>query len=130
MKLPAAALPILERVKARRLEELSLVTRRGAKKTLGDDDLVFGGRFSLTQLRDVHKHAVIMGCCDPRLTIHDLKASRVTQYHIEAKLSTTEIGHMIGNKDVATLIRHYVRDNATEAEKLGRVDTVGDGLIV
>jgi hypothetical protein len=54
----------------------------------------------------------------------------VTQYHIEAKLSTTEIGHMIGNKDVATLIRHYVRDNATEAEKLGRVDTVGDGLIV
>jgi hypothetical protein len=129
MKLPAAAVPILERIKARRLEELSLITRRGAKTTLSNDDLVFGGRFSLTQLRDVHKHAVIMGRCDPRLTIHDLKASRVTQYHIEMKLSTIEIGHMIGNKDVATLIRHYVRDNATEAERLSRVDAEGDDLI-
>lgn len=36
---------------------------------------------------------------------------------------------MIGNKDVAALIRHYVRDNATEAEKLSRVDAECDDLI-
>ncbi len=118
MKLPEAALPILERVKA----------RREAEEKAGDGDLVFG-TFSTTTLRDVHKLALEKAKIDPRLTIHDLKASRVTQYHIEQKLTTTEIGFMIGNKDVATLIRHYVRDSASEEEKLDRVNAKGDDLI-
>ncbi|MGM0743455.1 MAG: tyrosine-type recombinase/integrase [Pseudomonadota bacterium] len=65
---------------------------------------------------------------DSDLTIHDLRASRVTQWATEGDSPKSEavLAAMIGSKDVKGLIRVYVRDSATDDEKRFRVNAEGD----
>jgi integrase len=66
------------------------------------------------------------------LTIHDLRASRVTQWATEGDRpkSEAELAAMIGSKDVKGLIRVYVRDSASEEEKRARVNAADDAELV
>ncbi|MCT2538745.1 tyrosine-type recombinase/integrase [Sedimentimonas flavescens] len=117
MKLPTATLPILERIHER---------HRAEGRPVGNDDLVFG-TFSETTLRDAFLQVKKVARITSDLCIHDLRASRVTEWATgEPALPPSEIAHMIGSSDVATLIRHYARDGATEEQKLARVDRPGD----
>jgi len=66
------------------------------------------------------------------LNIHDLRASRVTQWATEGDRpkSEAELAAIIGSKDVKGLIRVYVRDSASEEEKRARVNAADDAELV
>ncbi|WP_320177524.1 tyrosine-type recombinase/integrase [Roseovarius pacificus] len=119
MILPEAALPILKRAKARNLE-------RGLG--IAKEDKVF----PLINDTDLHydfKRILQIGDLPPDMRLHDLRGSRVSEL-ISAGLTPAQVADAIGSKDVATLIKHYARDNATLEEKLARVNAPGDmGLV-
>ena len=66
------------------------------------------------------------------LNIHDLRASRVTQWATEGDRpkSEAELAAIIGSRDVKGLIRVYVRDSASEEEKRARVNAADDVELV
>ncbi|MEL6799850.1 MAG: tyrosine-type recombinase/integrase [Pseudomonadota bacterium] len=64
------------------------------------------------------------------LTIHDLRASRATQWVREDRVSEAELAAMVGSLNVEGLVRIYVRDSASEDKKRARVNAEGDAELL
>jgi len=118
MDLPQAAIEVLER-------------QRERYSDAGDEVRVFPMLNEADLWADFHVVKEMAGITSD-LCIHDLRASRVTQWATEGERPLPEvvISRMIGSKDVKGLVRTYVRDSASEEERKARVNAEGDDELV